>query len=140
MEFFSQLLPEDPQHLLWLDYALNILHFTLVCFVVFGAFFKKLVPVHFPVLLIIWLSWCALGYYLDALGYCPLTDWHWQVKYRQGQVNLPPSYIEYCYGKITGQDVDNALISNITAGVMLVVTIFSGYRFFKWFKPKKLAD
>lgn len=136
MEFFSHLLPESQGSLVVMDAALHVIHLALILFVLFGAFFRKLVKWHFPVLVIIWISWGALGYYIGTLGYCPLTDWHWQVKAREGEVKLPASYIEYCYAHITGQDVDDKLMSNIIACVMLMVTLFSGVRFWTWWKKR----
>lgn len=39
-------------------------------------------------------SWLGFGLQY-GLGYCFLTDWHWQLKRDMGEHNLPPSYIHY---------------------------------------------
>jgi hypothetical protein len=35
-------------------------------------------------------------------GYCPCTDWHWEVKRALGASNLPYSYIKYYMDKLSG--------------------------------------
>ena len=106
-------------------------HSGLVLFMLFGLFFSKLIKFHFFFVIVIWISWLAIGSYYGVIGYCPLTEWHWQVLVEMGEVNLPPSYIEYVYTKITGQDVNNNLMSDIIAAVMIVITLVSGFRFFR---------
>ena len=35
---------------------------------------------------------------------CPCTDWHWQVKRKLGETELPASYIKYYLDYLTGQN------------------------------------
>ena len=113
------------------DFLMHGIHISLVLFVLFGAFHKPWVKAHFYCIVLIWLSWLVLGAYVGTLGYCPLTQWHWQIKENMGEYNLPPSYIEYVYTYFTGKDIEDKVMSNIIAGVMLLVTIFSSFRFFR---------
>ncbi|MFN7112923.1 MAG: DUF2784 family protein [Alphaproteobacteria bacterium] len=39
--------------------------------------------------------WLVIGPLYGALGYCPLTGWHWDVKTARGEGPLPASYIDY---------------------------------------------
>lgn len=137
MEFINHLLPESKTGLQYLDIALNIFHSGLVLFVVFGVFFRRLIKYHFPILLAIWASWVGLGMYVHHLGYCIITDWHWQVKAREGQVNLPGSYITYIFNAATGIKASNIIVAQITGAVMVIITLVSGIRYFSWLRNRK---
>jgi hypothetical protein len=54
-------------------------------------------------------SWFVLGAWY-GVGYCLLTDWHWDIKRQLGEVNLPNSYIEYCLARFTGYNVAGELL------------------------------
>ena len=117
-----------------LDILLHILHSGMVLFMLFGAFYRPWVKWHFIFVIMIWISWLVLGAYVGTYGYCPLTDVQWHVKNQLGEYSLPPSYIEYVYKIATGRDVDNQLMSNIIAAVMIVISLFSFFRFFMFRK------
>lgn len=117
-----------------LDILLHIAHSGLVLFMVFGIFYKPWAKWHFIAVIMIWISWLLVGSYVGTYGYCPLTEMQWNVKRHLGEYSLPPSYIEYVYTTATGQDVDNKLMSNIIAAVMLVITMVSFFRFFMFRK------
>jgi hypothetical protein len=46
------------------------------------------------------LSWFGLGFWY-GWGYCPCTEWHWQVRSRLGFVD-PPSYVQLLIREVTG--------------------------------------
>lgn len=46
-------------------------------------------------------SWFILGIFY-GIGYCPLTDWHWQVLRSLGETDLPRSYITYVIQRVAG--------------------------------------
>ncbi|MCW3107811.1 MAG: hypothetical protein JWQ09_2317, partial [Segetibacter sp.] len=56
---------------------------------------------HFISILLTAGSWFLLGIWF-GWGYCPVTDWQWQVKEKLGEKGLPASFIEYYGEKITG--------------------------------------
>jgi len=64
-------------------------------------------------------SWFILGIFY-GFGYCPLTDWHFQVLHKLGKHDLPVSYIEYLAERISGMDVDSELADTLTLIVFLV--------------------
>ena len=53
------------------------------------------------------------------LGYCPLTDWHFNVLEKLGKTDLPNSYIKYLTDRITGLELNASLVDNITLYVFL---------------------
>jgi hypothetical protein len=60
-----------------------------------------------------------------GIGYCPFTDWQWQVKEKLGERNLPVNFIEYFAEKITGIDFHPQFINNIIAISFALVTLLS---------------
>jgi hypothetical protein len=83
----------------WLDVAFSVFHVGLILFVVVGWTWRPLLRLHLAVLLMTGFSWFVLGLRY-GIGYCPCTEWHWRVKYRLGEYDLPHSYIEYLLGHI----------------------------------------
>jgi hypothetical protein len=71
------------------------------------------------------LSWVGLGA-LYGWGYCPCTDWHWQVRARLG-FDDPPSYIQLLIREATGIDIGTepadtlAIVTLAVAAVLGVV-------------------
>ena len=72
---------------------------------------------HLVTLLLTALSWFGLGARY-GWGYCPCTDWHWQVRDRLGYVD-PPSYTQLLIGALTGFDVGTAAANALTLGVLV---------------------
>jgi hypothetical protein len=62
------------------------------------------------------MSWFGLGLWY-GWGYCPCTDWHWQVRARLGYLD-PPSYIQLLTRELIGVDLGPAL-TNVVAVVTL---------------------
>lgn len=115
-----------------LDIILDIVHTALILFILGGAFFKRTERWHFYIVMLVWASWIILGIYKGTLGYCPLTDWHWHIKRMQGETHLPPSFVEYVYTRITGQDVNNFLMQVIIFVSTLGVTVVSSIKYAKY--------
>ena len=85
----------------FLDYFFVIFHISLVVFDITGWAWKKTRRMHFITIGLTILSWFGLGIFF-GWGYCPCTDWHWQVKRELGETNLPYSYVKYYADKLTG--------------------------------------
>ena len=63
----------------FLDVLLTVFHLTLTLFNLTGWILKKTRKLHLVVLMVTAASWFVLGIWY-GWGYCPLTDWHWQVR------------------------------------------------------------
>lgn len=59
-------------------------------------------------------SWFILGIW-KGIGYCPLTDWHYDVLHKLGYRNLPNSYVKFFIDRITGWNVNAEVIDVLTA-------------------------
>ncbi len=98
----------------FLDYFLTIFHTTFVVFVLSGWAFRRLRKVHLAAIGLTAGAWLILGIWY-GIGYCPLTDWHWDIKRSLGERNLPYSFVKYIADKITGLNIDTSLIDWATA-------------------------
>src|SRR2546428_5981250 len=80
--------------MLWLaDKALTLVHLALIGFVLVGWLPRRTRRAHLIVAVLVAASWLGLGAWY-GLGYCPLTDWQWQVRPQMGARDLPSSFIE----------------------------------------------
>lgn len=104
-----------------LDLSFTIFHAALVVFNLAGWAWRKTRRLHLLTSGLTLLSWFGLGL-VYGWGYCPCTDWHWRVKRRLGERNLPDSYVEYHVDLIPGLDPPPQLVD--TAVVIAGVTAF----------------
>ncbi|RMD98534.1 MAG: DUF2784 family protein [Calditrichaeota bacterium] len=96
-----------------LDVFFLVFHSSLILFNLFGWIWRKTRKWNLLLLVLTGLSWFGLGIWY-GIGYCPCTDWHWQVKWKLGQHNLPNSYVKYLIDTLTGWNV-NARVADIIA-------------------------
>lgn len=101
--------------LVLLDVLLTIVHLGIVFFNLFGWIPVATRKAHLISIVITAASWFVLGIWY-GMGYCPVTDWQWDVKEQLGERNLPPNFIEYFAEKLSGMDLPYSLI-NITITV-----------------------
>jgi hypothetical protein len=109
-----------------LDILLTLVHLAIVFFNLFGWIPKKWRKAHFISIVLTAASWFILGIWF-GFGYCPFTDWQWQVKEKLGETNLPPNFVEYFAEKITGRDFSPTLVSNVIAYSFAAAAIISIY-------------
>jgi len=105
------------------DVLLTILHCLIIGFNLFGWIWKPLRRAHLVCIAITAASWFILGIWY-GIGYCPVTDWQWHIK---EQHNLPASFITYYADKLSGKQIGETLISNITAASFFVAAGISVY-------------
>ena len=95
-------------------YRIVLLHTSLTLFNIFGWIWKKTRLANLITLALTGASWLFLGMLVGMLGYCPLTDWHFNILYRLGKTDLPTSYIKYLTDRLTGLDVNATLVDKVT--------------------------
>jgi len=61
------------------------------------------------------------------MGYCPCTDWHWQVKVTLGETNLPNSYITYLLEIVTATKWNEDLVDTLTLTGFLSAVVASTF-------------
>ena len=112
--------------LLFLDILLTLVHLVLIGFNLFAWIIRRWRRAHLITVAATAGSWFVLGIWFGT-GYCPITDWQWQVKEKLGESNLPASFVKYMADKLTGQDFEPAFIDGITLGTFVMAAILAVY-------------
>jgi len=122
----------------FLDVLFTVIHLVIILFNLFGWISKATRKAHFMAILLTAACWFLLGIWF-GIGYCPVTDWQWQVKARLGERNLPNSFIEYFAEKLSGRNFDSEFIDIVTATAFGLVALLSIYVNFTppWIKRRK---
>ena len=94
----------------FLDVFFVVFHSALVLFNLFGWIWRRTRRLHLVTISLTIASWFGLGLFY-GWGYCPSTDWHWEVKRRLGETGLPRSYIKYYADALTGMSWDPAQVN-----------------------------
>lgn len=110
--------------LLFLDIFFVVFHSALVVFNITGWIWRRTRRLHLVTMGLTCLSWVGLGFFY-GFGYCPSTDWHWQVKRALGETDLPTSYVKYYLDRLTGLDWSSSFVDNGVAAVGIVALIIS---------------
>jgi glucan phosphoethanolaminetransferase (alkaline phosphatase superfamily) len=114
---------------MWL-HALDILywwaHVLVISFNLLGWIWIKTRKLHLISVGLTLGSWLILGIWY-GLGYCFLTDWHWQVKRQLGQMNLPNSFITFLLNDQLGFQLSPSIVDLWTGILFSVVVLISLY-------------
>ena len=114
----------DPTLYRLLDAFFIAFHALLVGFNMLGWAWRRTRRLHLLTISATLLSWFGLGL-VYGWGYCPLTDWHWQVKRALGETVLPASCVEYYLERITGADWSSATVDSLVVGSALAALLLS---------------
>lgn len=112
-----------------LDVVFTLLHVVVIVFNLVGWIWKITRKFHLIALAATLFSWLILGIKY-GLGYCFLTDWHWEIKAKLGETNLPNSFIKYLFDQYTFMNVsaENAdFITMITIIFVILITIYVNF-------------
>lgn len=102
-----------------LDILFTVLHILIIGFNVFGWIWEKTRKAHLIVISLTLLAWLVIGWWVGTIGYCPLTDWHWDIKRELGQSQLPNSFVKYAVDKIFNTHSNTLFIDVITAAGLI---------------------
>jgi ABC-type multidrug transport system permease subunit len=116
------------------DIFFIVFHTFLIFFNLFGWIFKSLRKANLVVLLLTGASWFILGIFY-GIGFCPFTEWHWNLLHKLGQYNLPDSYISYLIERFTGYRPDLNLVDTFTIILYFMALAISVY--LNFFRKKK---
>jgi len=108
-----------------LDIFFVAFHSSLIFFNLFGWILKRTRKLNLIILSLTGASWLFLGLIVGTLGYCPLTDWHFNILEKLGKTNLPNSYSKYLADRFTGLDINASLVDNATLYTFLAVLVIS---------------
>ena len=120
-----------------LDWSLVVFHSALTLFNLTGWMWRRTRSLHLMVIGLTFLSWLGLGMFF-GWGYCPFTDWHWQVKTRLGETGLPDSYIKYYLDKLSGVDLNELAVDVATVSLASAALLLSCWLNWRDYKAEKL--
>ncbi len=109
-----------------LEYFLTLFHLLIVGFNLLGWIWPATRRLHLIVVIATASCWLLLGIWF-GIGYCPVTDWEWQVKEKLGEHNLPDSFIKYYADKLSGRSISSSLIDVLTAVCFFTAAALSVY-------------
>ena len=95
------------------DILLYIVHTTLIIACLGGWTVPRLRQTHRWLMGAILGSWFLLGLRY-GIGYCPLTDWHWQIKTKLGQGDLPNSFVKHLLDHVLPMELSTRTVDLLT--------------------------
>jgi hypothetical protein len=113
------------------DFLFFWLHIIIIFFNLFGWAFPFFRKWHLLLVAITLFSWLVMGFWY-GFGYCFLTDWHWQIKYKLGETGLPASFVKYFLDRYTPFRPSTGAVDWLT-GISYVLAILNSVylNFFK---------
>jgi len=96
-----------------------VFHTLFTVFNVVGWIFPKTRKLHLITMSLTAFSWFILGIWY-GWGYCFCTDWHWDVREKLGYHDRSNSYIHFLILKLTGVDLNENLVENITLILFII--------------------
>lgn len=122
----------------FLDKFFFVFHSTLIILILFGWAWKKTRLLNLAVILLTAFSWFILGIWY-GYGYCPSTDWHWQVRAKLGIRDMPTSYTKFLVDSFTGWDVDQKIVDIFTLILLVAALAASLYANIRVWRKKRAA-
>lgn len=121
-----------------LDKFFFIFHSSLMVFILLGWLWKKTRLANLIVILLTAFSWFFLGLWY-GFGFCPSTEWHWQVRFKLGEYNLPHSYTKFLVDTLTGLDISQQIVDVFAVLFLWLALVVSLYLNIKDFKIRKTS-
>lgn len=106
-----------------LDAAFFVFHTMWIAFNCLGWMWRRTRPWHLWTVALTGLSWLGLGLWY-GWGYCPCTDWHWQVRARLGHQD-PDSYLQLLARELLGLEVGRSLADSVAVATLGATGVLS---------------
>ncbi len=110
--------------LAFLNIVFFVVHTAFTVFNLVGWIWRSTRKWHLLTLALTLLSWFGLGIWY-GWGYCPCTDWHWEVRAKLGYRDTANNYIEFLVESLTGIAIAADHMEWILVGAMAVLTVLS---------------
>ena len=121
----------------FLDIFFLVFHTSVIVFNCLGWIWIITRKWNLMLLLITGLSWTLLGIWY-GFGYCPCTDWHWNVLEELGRQPETPSYIEYLYERLSGWEVTTRIANQATVWTYILLLVVSTVLNIRDYKKNRL--
>ncbi|MBS0011937.1 MAG: DUF2784 domain-containing protein [Bacteroidales bacterium] len=126
------------------DIAFVVFHTTLILFNLFGWIWKKTRLANLISILITFASWTLLGLIVGVPGYCPFTEWHFNILEKLGHADLPTSYLKYLADRLTGLDFSEQVVDALTlwglVAAFAISVILNTRMFLAKYKKRRTSD
>ena len=122
-----------------LNIVIGVFHVLLIVACLIGWIFPRTRKAHLILMGVVVGCWFLLGLKY-GIGYCPLTDWHWQVKQKLGEGSLPNSFIKYLWDHIFTTSISPKAADILTFGAFFVSLIPALYLNWVGKTNRKLAN
>ena len=96
-----------------LNIIIGVVHVLLIVACLIGWVFPRTRKAHLILMGMVLGCWFLLGLKY-GIGYCPLTDWHWQVKEKLGEESLPNSFTKYLWDHIFPNPISSRAVNILT--------------------------
>jgi len=126
----------------FLDKFFFIFHSSLIVFILFAWIWKKTRLANLVVILMTAFSWTVLGIWY-GFGYCPCTEWHWQVRVKLGYYDMPSTYTKFLIDSLTGLDVSPILVDTLAVSLLILAfaaSVFTNARDWKKGDKKRIKE
>ena len=107
-----------------IDHFFIVFHGGLILFILIGWIWRKTRRIHLVAIGLTFLSWFGLVIFF-GWGYCPCTDWHWEVKRKIGEIDLPKSYIKYYLDKLSSVTWEPIMVDIVVMILSLLILALS---------------
>ena len=107
-----------------IDHFFFVFHGGLILFILIGWIWRRTRRIHLVAIGLTFLSWFGLGIFF-GWGYCPCTDWHWEVKRKIGETNLPKSYVKYYLDKLSSVTWEPIMVDIVVMILSLLILALS---------------
>ena len=107
-----------------LDIFFVVFHLAVIFFNLFGWMYRPLRKWNLALLLLTGFSWSVLGIFY-GFGYCPLTDWHWDILGKLGRPPSETSYTQYLFNRLSGMNVSSRLADMVTLIAYITALVIS---------------
>jgi hypothetical protein len=122
-----------------LNIVIGVFHVLLIVACLIGWISPRTRKAHLILIALVMGCWFLLGLKY-GIGYCPLTDWHWQVKQKLGEGSLPNSFIKYLWDHIFTTSISPKAADILTFGAFFVSLIPALYLNWAGKAKQKLAN
>lgn len=120
-----------------LNVGFFVFHTLWIVFNCVGWAWRRTRRWQFATLTLTALSWFGLGPWY-GWGYCPSTDWHWQIRARLGYDD-PPSYIQLLVRELTGIELGPDWANSLALGTLVVAATLSSVLNVRDLRRERLA-
>ena len=120
----------------FLDKFFFVFHSFIILFNLFGWIWKKTRKANLLLILLTLGSWFILGIWY-GFGFCPCTEWHWQVRIKLGYYDMSSSYLVFLIKSLTGLEVERHLVDIFAVAFLVTALGASIYTNWKDWKKQK---